>query len=147
MQFNLDYDSSSVSSLASPSSPDKIRKRRYRSGSGEKHQHSTKDSEISPSVANDNPRSRHRHHHRRRASQNDILRSPSPAHSDTTIDLPDRFDQYGRRKPERGEDPLAEKIEDLLSGEGVGKLLDKLTGVFGGGSGGDGDGGRRRRRR
>lgn len=134
VQFDLDSDSS-VSSLASPSSPNEIRKSRPRSGGGETHQHSTKDSTNFPSATNDSPRSRRRHHDRRRASQTDILRSPSPAHSDTTIDMPERFDQYGRRKPERGEDPLADTIEDLLSGKGAaGKLLGKLTGVFGGGN-------------
>lgn len=107
-----------------------------------------KTSEISPSAANYSPRSRRRRHDRRRASQTDISRSPSPAPSDTTIDLPERFDRYGRRIPERGEDPLADKIEDLLSGKGAaGKFLEKLTGAFGGGSDEDGDGGRRRRRR
>lgn len=144
VQFDLDSDSSSVSSFASPGSPDEIRERRHRSGGGETHQHSTKDSKNFPSATNDSPRSRRRHHDRRRASQTDILRSPSPALSDTTIDMPERFDQYGKRKPQRGEDPLADTIEDLFSGKGAaGKLLGKLTGVFGGGND-DGDGRRRR---
>lgn len=147
VQFDLGSDSSSVSSFTSPSS-EKIRKGHHQSGGGEHHQRSTKDSEISPSAANYSPRSRRRRHDRRRASQTDISRSPSPAPSDTTIDLPERFDRYGRRIPERGEDPLADKIEDLLSGKGAaGKFLEKLTGAFGGGSDEDGDGGRRRRRR
>ena len=43
--------------------------------------------------------------------------------------MPDRFDQYGRKKPEKGEDPLADKIEEFLSGkEKGGKWLSKLLG-------------------
>lgn len=142
MQFDLGSDSSSISSAASPSS-EKHRQRRHQSGGGEHHQHSTKDSKSSSFAANDSPRS-----HRRRASQNDLFRSPSPTPSDATIDMPERFDQYGRRKPERGEDPLADTIDDLFRGNGaVGKFLENLTGALGGGSGENGDGGRRRRRR
>lgn len=147
VQFDLDSDSSSVSPFASPGS-EKTRIRHRQSGGLENHSYSTNNSEIPLSATNDSPRSRRRRHHRRRASQTDISRSPSPAHSDSTIDLPERFDQYGRRIPERGEDPLADKIEDLFSGKGAaGMLLEKLTGAFGGGSDGDGDGGKRRRRR
>lgn len=146
MQFDIDSDLSSASSFASPRSSDKIRKRRHRSGGGQDHQNSTKDSEISPSATNNIPRSR-RHHDHRRTSQADDIRSPSPAPSDTTVDLPDRFDQYGRRKPEKGEDLLADKFEDLLRNEAVGKFLGRLTGAFGGGSDGDEVGGRRRKRR
>lgn len=147
VQFDIDSDFSSVSSFASPHSPDKIHKRHHRSGGGQNHQNSTNDGEISPSAAKNSPRSRRRHHDRRRASQTDDIRSPSPAPSDTTVDLPDRFDRYGRRKPEKGEDLLADKFEDLLRNEAVGKFLGRLTGAFGGGSDGDGVGGRRRRRR
>lgn len=64
-----------------------------------------------------------------------------------TVDLPDRFDQHGRRKPEKGEDLLADKFEDLLRNEAVGKFLGRLTGAFGGGSDEDEVGGRRRKRR
>ncbi|KXT04074.1 hypothetical protein AC578_4954 [Pseudocercospora eumusae] len=73
--------------------------------------------------------------------------------SEATIDLPDRFDEQGNRK---AEDPLAEKINDLLSGKGgAGNIFKSLAeGFLGGeqhGSGGGGgesdDGGRRRRSR
>lgn len=74
--------------------------------------------------------------------------------SEGTIDLPDRFDEQGNRKPE---DPLAEKINDLLSGKGgAGNIFKSLAEGFlggeqhGGGGGGGGesdDGGRRRRSR
>ena len=73
----------------------------------------------------------HHHPHRRHASQNDAMtmRSPSPTLSDTTVDLPPRFDQHGRRRPEKGDDPLADALEDMLSGKGpAGKLFNKFTG-------------------
>ena len=72
-------------------------------------------------------------------------RSPSPASSEETIDLPDRFDQNGRRKAEKGDDPIAEKIQEILSGKGsAGKIFKNITdGLLGG----DGDKGSRRRRR
>ena len=79
-------------------------------------------------VNSDRP-TRHRRHHRRARSRDDVSRTPSPTPSDPTIDLPDRFDQYGRKKPEKGDDPLADKIEELFSGKGRGgKWLSKLMG-------------------
>jgi hypothetical protein len=46
--------------------------------------------------------------------------------SGETIDLPPRFDELGRRK---GDDPLADKLEDILSGRGTaGKLFSRLAG-------------------
>jgi hypothetical protein len=59
----------------------------------------------------------------------------SPTDSDETIFLPDRFDKYGRKKPEKGEDLLADKLEELLSGKGsAGQLLKGLFGESSGGS-------------
>ncbi len=75
----------------------------------------------------------------------------SPA-SDDTIDLPERFDKQGRRKTVPGEDPLADKLEEILAGKGLGRRLfgnfaDGLLGGSRGGSGsGDADGNNRRRR-
>jgi len=72
---------------------------------------------------------------------------------DSVIDLPDRFDKHGNPKPE---DPLAAKINDLLSGRGGGGDLIKTLaeGFLGGGGstsdnhgGADEEEGRRRRRR
>ncbi|KAH8695968.1 hypothetical protein BGW36DRAFT_179272 [Talaromyces proteolyticus] len=34
--------------------------------------------------------------------------------SESTIELPDRFDTEGRRLPEKGDDPLADRVDDLL---------------------------------
>ncbi|KAL8772162.1 MAG: hypothetical protein Q9209_002597 [Squamulea sp. 1 TL-2023] len=104
-------------------------------------------------------RHRHHHHHRRQdsapsassnpnSSANTLVnsaRSPSPAHSDATIDLPRRFDEKGRKIPERGEDPLADTIEGLLGGSGgLGKLM---KGFLGGEDDPLGDGGKNKRKK
>lgn len=52
--------------------------------------------------------------------------SPDEEDSEGTIDLPARFDEHGNRK---ADDPLSEKINDLLSGKGLaGGLFRNLTG-------------------
>ena len=68
-------------------------------------------------------------------------RPPSPTGSDTTIVLPDRFDKEGRPKPQRGDDAVADMLEDLISGKGPGGKYFKK--IFGGSD--DDAGGRRRR--
>lgn len=94
-------------------------------------------------LASSSPSPDRSRHHRRRVSHNDVQRSPSPAPSDATVDLPDRFDKYGRRKPERGEDPLADQIEEIFAGKGTaGKIFNSLAGALG-----VDDGGNRERRR
>lgn len=57
----------------------------------------------------------------------------SPAPSDATIDLPERFDKYGRKMPEPGEDPLADKLDHILAGKGAAGMLfgDLVDGLFG----------------
>lgn len=106
------------------------------------------------SSARTSGRRRHRRHSisgnddfsRNKPSRRDS--SPSAA-SDTTIDLPPRFDNHGRRIPERGDDPLADRLNDFL-GEGGpgGRWLNKIVGVFGGddSDGGKGSSGRKRRK-
>lgn len=85
----------------------------------------------------------HRHHHHRPAG--DGLSSPTG--SDVTVDLPERFDKDGRKKPERGEDPVADALEDLLSGKGPGgKYFKKIFGGSGDDDEGGDSGGRKRRR-
>ena len=64
--------------------------------------------------------------------------APSPAPSDETIELPERFDEKGRPKPEKDVDPIAGLVEGLLNGKG---FLD------GDGSAGEGSSKRDRRRR
>ncbi|KAK1810077.1 hypothetical protein LTR12_015556 [Friedmanniomyces endolithicus] len=65
--------------------------------------------------------------------------------SDNTVELPERFDEQGNRKPDG--DPLADGITKFLGGTGFADLLGRL----GGGGGGDeedtGRSGRRRHRR
>jgi hypothetical protein len=57
----------------------------------------------------------------------------SPAPSDQTIDLPERFDKHGRKKPEPGDDPLADRLDKILAGKGAtGKLFGNFVdGLFG----------------
>jgi hypothetical protein len=67
----------------------------------------------------------------------ELDRIASPADSDATVELPARFDEKGRKKPESGQDPLADKIEDILAGKGAagkifGNFLDGLLGPDGG---------------
>lgn len=63
--------------------------------------------------------------------------------SDGTIELPPRFDEHGNRKET---DPLADRINELLGGAGLGNLLGRVMGSGGGSEDGD-DGGRSGRRR
>lgn len=65
----------------------------------------------------------------------------SPA-SDATVELPERFDKYGRRKTEPGEDFLADKLEEFLNGKGAARKLfgNFADGLLGGTRGGSGSG-------
>lgn len=85
--------------------------------------------------------SRHKSDRRQRPARQDS-RTPSPVPSDQTIDLPERFDEEGRPKPETNENPLANTIQEMLGGKGsVGKMLLSLTdGLIGGGNGSGGSG-------
>lgn len=106
-----------------------------------RHRRRRSDREFSDdSYGSENPPDERRHHRSRGSRHHDEPRSPSPAHSDATIDLPPRFDKDGRPKAQRGEDPIADKIEDFLAGKGsAGKLFKNLTdGLLGGGGGDDG---------
>lgn len=131
-----------------PNSPTQIRKRRQRANSSKDSDHDTgHDSEDSPREDRqsrrehdrDNDGSRPDH----RASKNKA-RDRSPTSSDSTVDLPERFDEHGRPVSGAGVDPIAEKIQELFSGNGtVGRFLQSL----GGGSDEDEDRDRDRRRR
>ena len=128
-----------ASDTSSEGSPDRNRRRRRRSAKADSYD--TSDSDHS------SDHGRHRRSKRSNRHSHE-QREPSPAHSDETIELPARFDEHGRRKPERGEDPIADKIEDFLAGKGsAGKLFKNLTdGLLGGGGRDkDRDDGRRRR--
>jgi hypothetical protein len=39
------------------------------------------------------------------------------------VELPERFDKYGRKKPEPGEDVLADKLEAFLAKKGAARKL------------------------
>lgn len=85
------------------------------------------------------------HHRRRHKSRERSLSRPTPHRTDSvdsaasseTVELPPRFDQEGRKVAERGEDSLADKIEDMLKGKGLaGGIFKRLTGDILGDSGG-----------
>lgn len=83
-----------------------------------------------------------RNHHPSSARDGDPL---SPTDSDATVDLPERFDKEGKRKPERGDDAIADILDDIMSGKGPGGKYFKK--IFGGtDDDGEDPGGRKRRR-
>jgi hypothetical protein len=80
------------------------------------------------------------HHHRRQRHSDHNpsrkrrrhSRSQSPAvddESDTTEDLPARFDERGQPLPQRGEDPFADKLEDLLHSDFFKSVADNFIGT------------------
>jgi len=94
----------------------------------------------------DQERERDDPHQQRDRQQASRDRSPSEE-SDGTIDLPARFDEQGNRKHE---DPLAQKINELINGQGgAGGIFKALLGGGGQDAGGGGgtDEGRSSRRR
>lgn len=96
--------------------------------------HETDDSELTiDGTVPSHRQSSSSHHHHHTASTSHQPRHPeggSSSHShkdrvsnkatesdsDSTIDLPDRFDSEGRPIPQRGDDPLADRIGDLIHG-------------------------------
>lgn len=87
---------------------------------------------VSAPATNENSRS-HRYNHLHHEAHTNTSRSPSPALSDATLDLPPRFDKYGRPIVQTGVDPLADAVEGLLAGTGVaGKFLGMLATGLGG---------------
>lgn len=63
-----------------------------------------------------------KHHHAPPEDSKNSHKNNDPENdSDSTIDLPDRFDSHGRLLPQRGDDPLADRFEDLLK-----RFSDKL---------------------
>lgn len=137
VQFALDSPPSSRAN-----SPTQIRKRRQQSSSSKSSRHDGRASEEDDSSSRkENPHSGRRHHHR--SSSDDQLRSSSPGDSDSTVELPERFDERGRSLPQHDDDPMAH-IEKLLGGGGsVGRLLQHFVG----GESDDGDVDRDRDRR
>lgn len=134
VQFDLNPQSFSSDSLdpvpTSPENPPKSHRKpsgiRPRSNSNSNH------NRVSALAPTENSRS-HRYKHRHHAAHTNTSRSPSPVLSDATLDLPPRFDKYGRPIAQTGEEPLADAVEGFLAGTGVaGKLLGKLAAGLGG---------------
>lgn len=94
-------------------------------------------------------RDSHRRSRRKDRDAQKLRTSSSPVPSDSTIDLPERFDKDGRPKPQsKPDDSIAGKIEDLLAGKTTpGKLFKGLAENLLGGNGGSGGGGSSRDRR
>ena len=78
-----------------------------------RHRHHSRDRDR------DDNRTRHRHSDqspsRKKRRHSRETSNEREGDSDATEDLPPRFDAQGRKLPERGEDSLADKVEDLLS--------------------------------
>jgi hypothetical protein len=89
---------------------------------------------TSPDRRHSKEKSRDEHDDRgrrqRRAKDHYRDDSPDSVSSGETVDLPPRFDASGRPK---SDDPLADKLEDILSGKGTaGKLFQRFAGdLFG----------------
>ncbi|KAH8425594.1 uncharacterized protein LDX57_003343 [Aspergillus melleus] len=76
-----------------------------------RHAHGYRPADI---YTHDHSRS-HIHSHKHYVAPEDEKKTHSPENdSDATIDLPDRFDSHGRLLPQRGDNPLADRFEDLL---------------------------------
>ena len=118
------------------STPDELRRRSQRQGESSRT--------LDPSTEDGRKR---RHHHRRRSADpssaplsqsqgtarssrpSKEARPTSPADSDATVELPARFDEKGRQKVETGQDPVADRIDAILSGKGAtGKTVWELRG-------------------
>lgn len=154
-EVSTDYDTTAAESEAS--SPERHRhKNKYYNSRGyesdddtdttpaeERRGHrerSSRSFDLDPSGAGQDKRKSHRRHQptSSRGGPRDppIERVTSPSDSDATVELPPRFDEQGRRKPDPGEDPLADRLEEILAGRGVagkvfGNFLDGLLGPEG----------------
>lgn len=134
VQFDLKPQSFSSDSLDPvPTSPENHSKSaRKPSGIRPRSKSNSNHNGVSTPAPAENSRSPP-YNHRQHAVHTNPSRSPSPAPSDATLDLPQRFDKYGRPIVQTGEDPLADAIEGLLAGTGVaGKFLGKLAAGLGG---------------
>lgn len=110
------------------------------------------DRSLDPESPSNGDDGRRRRHHRRRSadpssrsstsrgdfgsgssSRGDPNRAVSPADSDATVELPARFDDKGKKKAESGDDPMADRIDEILQGKGTaGKLFGNFVGgLFG----------------
>ena len=142
---SVHFDTTPSSSV--PSSPAQIRQRRERTGTSRHHDGYESEGGSSPrhKPSRNNETHTARRHDRHHHSISDT-RNPSPTESDSTVDLPARFDERGRRILGPEEDPLAERIQELLNGRGSVSRTLQSFGLVGGGSD-DSDGNRRRQRR
>lgn len=116
VQFNDDPVESEhiITPLESPEA-------RRHSSSSHRRSHHERDSD-----AGSNAHSKRKRRRRSRESSHE-----REGDSDATEDLPPRFDAQGRRLPERGEDPIADKVEDLLQSSFFQNVADNFLGAGG----------------
>lgn len=77
---------------------------------GRRRRHPRRHSDRRHRSSSDQTRSRRNPGNDNSAAQSNGLESDS----DATIDLPDRFDRQGRLLPQPDDDPLADRVENLL---------------------------------
>lgn len=134
VQFDLNPQSFSSDSLGPvPTSPENPPKsRRKPSDFGPRSNLNSNHNRFYTPAPTENSRSR-LYNDRHNVAHTSTSRSPSPATSDVTLDLPLRFDKYGRPIVQTGEGSLADAVEGLLAGTGIaGTFLGKLAAGLGG---------------
>lgn len=124
-----------ASDPATPSDGERKRRRhrKHRDRDGGNDNSSSKATAAAPPNSRNAPHQQPRRRSSRdapttRPSRPDCLDSNDSAASEETVDLPARFDDQGRRVPARGEDPLADHLEDLVNGS----FFRRLTGGWAG---------------
>ena len=135
-----DQSPESSPTSSGPATPTRIRQRR--SGAAQSTSAQPHDGYESDDAVEQQHR-RRRRRHTEAGKERD--RSDSPPASDSTEELPDRFDKYGRPLPQTDENHFSDKFEELLAGKGgMGRLLrswglggdaeEKADGISGSGS-------------
>lgn len=109
-----------------PASDGERRRRRRR-----RHRDRDRGAESDGQTNSDDRHRRRRRKHHDPVPPSDRRTSGDNGSSDETEDLPPRFDKDGRKVAERSEDPLADKIQDMLSGKGIaGGLFKRFASDF-----------------
>ncbi|GFG19077.1 hypothetical protein IFM5058_09679, partial [Aspergillus udagawae] len=92
------------------------RHRSSTTSSAHRRRHSSSDPYFPPRKSKFPPCSAPAKGDRPRPFKDNGTSNPQETDSDSTIDLPDRFDSQGRLLPERDDDPLVDRFEQLLRG-------------------------------
>ncbi|KAF7172477.1 hypothetical protein CNMCM5623_004644 [Aspergillus felis] len=92
------------------------RHRSSNTSSAHRRRHSSSDPYFSPRKSQSQPSSTQAKGNHPRPFKDNGTSNPQEPDSDSTIDLPDRFDSQGRLLPERDDHPLVDGLEQLLRG-------------------------------